>query len=101
MSNDGVNWGSSIATGTGTSGITTINFATQAARFIRIIQTGSVGGTYWSIDEFNMFATVPTVPTSPTATPISGSMVNLTWNPSVSASGYNVKRSTTSGGGLA
>ena len=99
VSNDGVNWGSAVATGTGTSGVTTINFTPQAARYIRIIQTGSANGTYWSIDEFNVSATVPTVPASPTATPISSSEVSLTWNPSISASGYNVKRSTTSGSG--
>ena len=97
VSNDGVNWGGSIATGTGASGITTITFAPQAARYIRIIQTGSAPGTFWSIDEFNVFGTSPLTPASLTATAV-GEQINLSWAASVSASGYNLKRSTTNGG---
>ncbi|MDB6066993.1 MAG: coagulation factor 5/8 type domain protein [Pedosphaera sp.] len=98
VSNDGISWSNPVATGTGSSSITTISFATQAARYIRITQTGSTSGTFWSIDEFNVFGTAPTVPANPTATAISSSEVNLSWNASVSASGYNLKRSTTSNG---
>jgi hypothetical protein len=98
VSADGINWGSPVATGAGTSGITTIPLAPQAARYIRIIQTGSANGTFWSIDEFNVMGTAPTVPSGLIATAVSGSEINLSWNPSVSASGYNVKRSTASNG---
>jgi hypothetical protein len=98
VSADGVNWGSPVATGTGTSGVTTIPFAPQAARYIRVTQTGSVNGTYWSIDEFNAFGTVPTIPAAPMATLVSSNQVNLSWNASVSANGYNVKRAAKSGG---
>jgi fibronectin type 3 domain-containing protein len=42
--------------------------------------------------------TAPTVPSGLIATAVSGSEINLSWNPSVSASGYNVKRSTASNG---
>ncbi|MEI9866085.1 MAG: carbohydrate-binding protein [Limisphaerales bacterium] len=100
VSNDGVNWGVSIATGAGSSGITTITFATQAARYIRIIQTGSSPGTFWSIDEFNVFGTVPTTPAGVTATAI-GNQINLSWATSVSATAYNVKRASVSGGAYA
>jgi len=96
VSNDGVTWGG-IATNTGTSGITTITFATQAARYIRIIQTGNAPGTFWSIDEFNVFGTTPPAPASLTATAVGG-QINLSWAASVSASGYNLKRSTLNGG---
>ncbi len=98
VSADGVNWGSPVATGTGTPNLTTITFPAQSARYVRITQTGSANGTYWSIDEFNVFGTVPTVPASPVATAISSSGVNLSWNASVSANGYNVRRATLSGG---
>jgi hypothetical protein len=54
VSNDGVNWGSPVASGAGSSAITTINFAVQTARYIRIIQTGSNSG-WWSIHEFNVY----------------------------------------------
>jgi hypothetical protein len=98
VSNDGVDWSSPVATGTGSSSITTITFSTQVARYLRITQTGSVAGTFWSIDEFNVMGTSPLAPTGLIATNASGSQINLAWNPSVGASGYNLKRSTTSGG---
>jgi len=98
VSNDGVNWGGSIATGTGSAGVTTITFGTQAARYIRIIQTGSTAGTFWSIDEFNVFGAAPAAPAGLTATPASASQVNLSWSTSAGAAGYNVKRATVSGG---
>lgn len=98
VSNDGINWSSSVATGVGSSSVTTITFATQSARYVRITQTGSTSGTYWSIDEFNAMGTSPLVPTGLTATTISGTQINLAWNAAAGASGYNLKRSTTSGG---
>ncbi|MDL2247517.1 discoidin domain-containing protein [Bacteroides sp. OttesenSCG-928-J23] len=52
LSNDGKNWGDALVTGKGTSNITTISFAeTQAAQYIKIVQTGS-DGLYWSIHDF-------------------------------------------------
>jgi hypothetical protein len=98
VSNDGINWGSSITNGTGSSSSTTILFPTQVARYIRIIQTGSVSGTYWSIDEFNVLGTAPLAPTGLSAVTISSTQINLAWNAAVGASGYNLKRSAVSGG---
>jgi hypothetical protein len=98
VSSDGINWSSSVATGTGSPSITTITFASQVARYIRITQTGSVSGTFWSIDEFNAMGTSPLAPTGLTATNTSSTQVNLAWNAAAGASGYNLKRSTTSGG---
>lgn len=97
VSNDGVNWGSSLATGVGSSGTTTITFSPQGARYIRIIQTGSASGTFWSIHEFNVFGTAPFTPTSLTANAF-GTQANLFWNASAGADGFNVKRAITSGG---
>ena len=55
VSNDGTTWSSSVATGSGSSAITTITFSTQNVRYVRVVQTGS--STYWwSIDEFNAYA---------------------------------------------
>jgi hypothetical protein len=98
VSNDGLNWGSPVVTGTGNSGTTTITFAAQAARYLRITQTGSVSGLYWSIDEFNVFGTVPAIPAGLTAAAFSSSQISLFWQASVSASGYNVKRVPMTGG---
>jgi fibronectin type 3 domain-containing protein len=101
VSNDGVNWGSPVATGAGSSAITAITFASQTARYIRITQTLSgVTGNYWSIHEFNVYA-MPPAPAAPAnliATAASSSQINLAWNTVSGASSYNVKRSATSNG---
>ena len=90
-----------MATGVGSPSITTISFAPQSARYIRITQTGSSSGNYWSIDEFNVMETVPFAPTGLTAANTSSTQINLAWNAAVSATGYNLKRSNTSGGAYA
>ena len=60
VSNDGQNWGSAIASGSGSSAVTTISFSTVAARYIKIVQTGS-SGWWWSIHELNVYASTSTV----------------------------------------
>ena len=97
VSTNGVNWGTATASGTGSSAITTITLAAQAARYIRIVQTGSAPGTFWSIHEFNAFGTTPTTPAALAAT-VGDGQVSLTWPLCVSADGYNVKRAVVSGG---
>jgi len=54
VSSDGVNWGSAIASGTGTGPVVTADFAAQTARFIKVVQTGTVSN-WWSIREFNVY----------------------------------------------
>ncbi len=53
VSNDGTNWGDSIASGAGTP-LTTINFPSQTARYFRILQTGSAS-SWWSIHELDVY----------------------------------------------
>ena len=53
LSADGVNWGTSVATGKG-SPVTDITFAPAKAKFIRITQTGAVDGLFWSIHEMQL-----------------------------------------------
>lgn len=56
-SNDGVNWGSAVVSGTGTGATTTITFAPRTARYVQIRQTTSPGtGSWWSIQELNIYA---------------------------------------------
>jgi fibronectin type 3 domain-containing protein len=100
LSNDGVNWGSPVATGAGSSAVTTITFTAQTARYIRITQTGSAGGNYWSIYEFNVYGTPPLPPTVLIALASDGK-ATLAWAAASGATGYNVKRSTTNGGSYA
>jgi hypothetical protein len=55
VSNDGVNFGTPVATGTGTSPVITVTFATQTARYLKIVQTGTASW-WWSIAELNVYA---------------------------------------------
>ncbi len=101
LSNDGINWSGTVAAGTGNSAVTTITFAAQSARYIRVTQTLSgQTGNWWSIDEFNVFGVpgpLPAVPTGLTAVAGDGQAA-LSWNHSANATGYNVKLAPTSGG---
>jgi hypothetical protein len=98
VSNDGNNWGNPVASGVGTSAVTMIVFSTQMTRFVRVTQTGSVSGLWWSIHEFYVVGAMGTPPAAPTGLAASSGdgRVALTWNPCVNAAGYNVKRSTAS-----
>lgn len=98
VSNDGLNWGGAVATGSGSSAVTTILFANQNARYIRITQTGSASGLWWSIHELTVLGTVPAAPSGLTGMSLSGSQIGLTWNAATSAASYNVKRAVASGG---
>ena len=59
LSADGQTWGNPVATGRGRGPFTEIQFAPARTRFIRINQTGSVEGLYWSIHELNLIAPAP------------------------------------------
>jgi chitodextrinase len=93
-STDGLTWGAAVAAGSGNS-VTTIHFPTQFARYIRIVQTGSVG-LYWSIHELNVFnldSEGPTVPSNLLATSLTETSVGLSWTASSDlggVSGYDV-----------
>lgn len=54
VSNDGTNWGGTVANGTGTGPVVTVNFAAQSARYIKVVQTGT-SSSWWSIHEFNVY----------------------------------------------
>ncbi len=80
VSNNGSTWGSPVATGNGTAGTTTIIFAMQTARYIRITQTGSASGIWWSICEFNVYTTsAPPAPLNVTESE-NGTQAVLNWS---------------------
>jgi mono/diheme cytochrome c family protein/glucose/arabinose dehydrogenase len=54
-SKDGQTWDKPVATGKGFGPVTDITFPTIKTKFIRITQTGSAPGTYWSIHELEIF----------------------------------------------
>src|SRR5579859_1849146 len=53
-SSDGVNFGNPIATGTGTAPRISVSFATQTARYLKIVQTGAAS-FWWSLAELNVY----------------------------------------------
>jgi hypothetical protein len=55
VSNDGSNWGDAIADGNGSGQVVTISFATQSARFIKVVLTVNAS-KWWSISEFNVYS---------------------------------------------
>jgi hypothetical protein len=81
LSNDGTTWGNPVATGAGSSAVTAITFPTNTARYVRVTQTGSVGGLWWSIHEFNIFGRLGAVSLAPP--PISfgmnGGLLQIGW----------------------
>jgi mono/diheme cytochrome c family protein/glucose/arabinose dehydrogenase len=68
LSDDGRAWGEPVATGKGRGAVTDIFFPPAKGRFIRIAQTGSADGLYWSIHELNIFA--PGAPIQSKAAPV-------------------------------
>lgn len=57
VSNDGINFGTAVASGVGTEGVTIIDLSLHKARFIKIVQTGKTETTYWSIYNLCVFNT--------------------------------------------
>ncbi len=57
LSPDGTAWSAPVAAGKGTGAITEITFAPAPAKFIRITQTDSANGIFWSIHELSILAT--------------------------------------------
>jgi len=55
VSMDGRDWSDPVAEGKGDNPVTEIEFTPVKARHIRITQTGSVNGLYWSIHELDIF----------------------------------------------
>lgn len=55
VSNDGTNFGSAVASGTGTGPVVTAAFAPQTARYIKVVQTGT-NSSWWSIREVNVYS---------------------------------------------
>lgn len=56
LSDDGVTWGDAVASGAGSHlGTTDIAFTRQAAKFIRVTQTGGDAFYWWSIHNLSVF----------------------------------------------
>ncbi|MRN52715.1 discoidin domain-containing protein [Paenibacillus monticola] len=102
VSSDGTNWGSVVASGTGTGPIITVTFAAQNARYIKVVQTGTAS-SWWSVREVNVYGSsvagdtqAPSTPANLVASAASSSVINLSWSAStdnVGVTGYEIYRS--------
>jgi type 1 glutamine amidotransferase/HEAT repeat protein len=54
LSTDGQNWGEPVAKGAGESAVTEIAFLPATGRYLKIVQTGSSEGLWWSIHEMSI-----------------------------------------------
>jgi hypothetical protein len=63
VSTDGNTWGTSVASGSGKAALVTIRFATQTARYLKIVQTGT-GSSWWSVAELNVYPQASLDPSS-------------------------------------
>jgi hypothetical protein len=81
VSNDAIDWGAPVASGTGSAGVLTIVFPTQSARFIGIVQTGS-SSNWWSIGEINVYGSG----TTGTFTPVATALPRVGWAATASSS---------------
>jgi hypothetical protein len=68
ISDDGVKWGKPIAQGKRSGPVTEIPFPPVKTRFLRIMQTGSVGRYSWSIAELRLLQPAPGLQTAATPT---------------------------------
>jgi hypothetical protein len=53
-SEDGVTWGAAVATGAADTELFTVRFPRLAARYLRVVQTGTAG-SWWSIHELDVW----------------------------------------------
>lgn len=53
---DGANWGAPAVQGEGDGPVTTIAVPSKSARYIKVVEKGTVEGLYWSIHEFTIKA---------------------------------------------
>jgi len=67
FSKDGIDWGKPIAKGKGSCSVMQFEFPPTKTKFIRITQTGSAQGTFWSIREMEIYPTPKTHPAATTA----------------------------------
>ena len=78
VSLDGTAWGKPVAEGRGRDALTYIPFPPTQARFVRITQTGTANGLFWSIDELNILQPSKLIgAVSATAAPVHAMQVPL------------------------
>ena len=96
VSNDGVNWGSAIADGSGDLGRTTITMPPQTAQYIRIVSTAPSFFFHWSIGEINVYGAPGETGSIQAPTAVSNGLQLQNWTGSDGANVSVVYNGTTS-----
>ncbi|MDF2938345.1 MAG: hypothetical protein K0Q90_3718, partial [Paenibacillaceae bacterium] len=87
VSADGAAWSQPIASGTGSTSVLTVEFASQTERYIRVT-ANAANGNYWSIYDVNLFGVwdtdnaAPSAPGGVQASAVYDTEVQLSWTPS-------------------
>ena len=81
VSDDGVDWGSAIAYGSGNIGKIAVALPTQTARYIRIVCTAA-SGFWWSINEINLYGSSNGTGSIAAPTAVSKGLQSKTWTSS-------------------
>jgi F5/8 type C domain len=55
VSNDRSNWGTAVGAGNPATQLVTISFPGQTARYIKVVQTGTVASNWWAIAKLNAY----------------------------------------------
>lgn len=87
VSNDGIHWGSALASGPGGGQVERIVFPQVSARYVRVYLT-SGSGSWWSIAEFRVFAA------SATTIPRNAHLLQQTFTPPEGGSGLAIYNPT-------
>lgn len=102
VSNDGVTWGTPVASGAGATGTTTVTFPQKTARYIKVeINLPADFSRWWSIHEFLVLlsgdVSAPAAPAGLVAETVKDTTVTLKWNASASPDtvGYDIYRGST------
>ena len=91
LSKDAANWGVPVASGNGAT-VTTITFPAQAARYVRVTQTGSASANWWSIAEFNAYGSLGLLLAPPITLAVaqpSSDVLTFLWTTNASVSLYS------------
>ncbi|MGP3921405.1 discoidin domain-containing protein [Nonomuraea sp. 10N515B] len=81
VSNDGADWGSAIASGSGGIGKVAVTMPTQTARYIRIVSTAA-SGFWWAIGDINVHGSSSETGSIAAPTAVSNGLQLKTWSSS-------------------
>jgi F5/8 type C domain/IPT/TIG domain len=82
ISNDGANWGSAVADGSGDLGKVSISMAPQTAQYVRIVSSAPSFFFHWSIGEINVYGSSSATGSIQAPTAVSNGLQLQNWTSS-------------------